>query len=67
MGKYKCSNCNYIYDSERGYKKYGIPPGTDFKDVANDWRCPACGEGKSRYVPYTDRPFPGPGPSLSKE
>jgi len=66
METYKCANCNHFYDPERGDKKHGIPAGTDFKDIPNNWRCPGCGSDKSKYSPYKRRPYPGYGPSFEK-
>ncbi|OPY88523.1 MAG: High molecular weight rubredoxin [Syntrophus sp. PtaU1.Bin208] len=67
MDTYKCANCNHFYNPERGDKKHGIPPGTPFKDIPNDWRCPGCGSDKSKYSPNKPRPFPGYGPTFEKE
>ncbi len=48
---YQCPNpkCNYIYDSEWGDKQAGVPPGTQFEDVPEDWRCPYCGAGREQF------------------
>lgn len=46
--KYQCpgSTCGYIYDPKKGDRKGGIPPGTPFRDLPDNWKCPLCGIGK---------------------
>lgn len=55
---YQCqvSNCGWIYDPDRGDKKGGIPPGVEFRDVPDTWKCPICGASKKTF-----RPLAGPG------
>ena len=50
---YECLNpkCNYIYDPEWGDKKGEIPPGTQFEDMPENWRCPYCGTGREKFRP----------------
>ncbi len=50
--KFQCqatATCGYIYDPDRGDRKGRIPPGTAFRDLPADWKCPACGAGKDRF------------------
>jgi len=49
--KYQCGMCDYIYDPEVGDPDGNIPPGTDFKDIPEDWVCPVCGVGKDQFKP----------------
>ena len=49
--KYKCAKCGYVYDPERGEPKHGIEPGTKFKDLPDNWRCPRCRKGKDLFRP----------------
>jgi flavin reductase (DIM6/NTAB) family NADH-FMN oxidoreductase RutF/rubredoxin len=49
MAKYQCSVCNYIYDPELGDPDSGIPPGTAFEELPDDWVCPVCGAAKSDF------------------
>jgi flavin reductase (DIM6/NTAB) family NADH-FMN oxidoreductase RutF/rubredoxin len=49
MAKYQCSVCNYIYDPELGDPDSGIPPGTPFEELPDDWVCPVCGAAKSDF------------------
>ena len=49
MDKYKCSVCGWIYDPELGDQDGGIPPGTPFEKVPDDWVCPVCGAAKDLF------------------
>jgi rubredoxin len=51
MRKYKCAFCGWIYDPEVGDEKHGIPAGTPFEDLPDDWRCPGCGAEKEYFNP----------------
>ena len=48
--KYQCKVCGYIYDPEEGDPHAGIPPGTAFEDIPDDWECPVCGVTKKDFV-----------------
>ena len=48
MAKMKCP-CKYIYDPEKGDPKQGIPPGTQFEDLPDTWRCPRCKRKKEKF------------------
>ncbi|PIT90304.1 MAG: rubredoxin [Candidatus Komeilibacteria bacterium CG10_big_fil_rev_8_21_14_0_10_41_13] len=54
MQKYICTVCDHIYDPKVGDPDSGIAPGTEFKDIPDDWFCPVCKVGKSYYVPYRE-------------
>ena len=49
MGKYVCDLCGWLYDSETGDSESGIPAGTAFADIPDDWVCPECGAGKEEF------------------
>ncbi len=49
MKKYKCQVCGYLYDPEMGDPDGGIPPGTPFEDIPEDWTCPICGVTKDDF------------------
>lgn len=49
--KYECTACGYIYDPTVGDPDNGIKAGTEFKDLPEDWVCPACGVGKDEFEP----------------
>ncbi|WP_022855307.1 MULTISPECIES: rubredoxin [Thermodesulfobacterium] len=51
MKKYKCSVCGYVYDPANGDPDNGIPAGTPFESLPEDWTCPICGAAKSDFVP----------------
>jgi len=48
---YVCPACGYVYDPEIGDEDSGIPPGTSFDDIPEDWECPVCGVMKSGFIP----------------
>lgn len=47
--KYICLVCGYIYDEALGCPQDGILPGTQWKDVPLNWRCPECDCGKMDF------------------
>ena len=49
MDKYVCNVCGYVYDPEKGDPDNGVPPGTKFEDLPDDWVCPLCGAGKQDF------------------
>jgi rubredoxin len=49
MDKYECQVCGYIYDPAVGDKDGGIPAGTPFEKLPDDWVCPQCGVGKDNF------------------
>ena len=46
---YKCKVCGHIYDEAQGDPDNGIPAGTPFEDLPDDWRCPICQVEKEYY------------------
>ena len=49
LPKYECEVCGYIYDPVEGDQPGGIPPGTAFEDIPDDWTCPICGTTKEDF------------------
>jgi rubredoxin len=49
--RYVCSACGYIYDPAEGDVDNGIPAGTEFADLPEDWVCPVCGVDKDMFEP----------------
>ncbi len=49
---YRCVICGHVYDPAEGDPSTGIPPGTLFADLPEDWVCPDCGAAKSDFEPY---------------
>lgn len=50
--QYICHACGYIYDEAQGDPDGGLPPGTRFADIPEDWACPLCGVTKGDFEPY---------------
>lgn len=44
---YRCEVCNAVYDPAVGDPDNGVPPGTPFESLPDDWVCPDCGAPKS--------------------
>ena len=42
MSKFKCPDCNYIYDEEKGAEHEGYKAGTAWQDIPEDFPCPDC-------------------------
>jgi rubredoxin len=49
MKDWTCMQCGFVYDEEEGLPEQGIPPGTKFEDLPDDWVCPDCGEPKAGF------------------
>ena len=49
-----CTSCGFIYDPDEGDPDGGIPPGTAFDDIPDDWFCPVCGARKQDFEPYDE-------------
>ena len=48
---YVCVVCGFVYDEAKGLPEDGLPPGTRFADIPDDWMCPDCGVGKEDFEP----------------
>ncbi len=46
---YVCTICGYEYNPAEGDPTAGIPPGTPFVDLPEDYRCPICNAGKEYF------------------
>ena len=51
MKLYVCIVCGYIYDPSEGDPDAGIPAGTAFEALPQDWVCPVCGASKDEFSP----------------
>lgn len=49
MKKYICIPCGYVYNPAEGDPDSGIPAGTAFEALPDDWECPICGVGKDEF------------------
>ena len=51
--KWVCKICGFEYDPEKGDPDNGIPAGTAFEDLPEDWTCPLCKHGKQDFEKVT--------------
>lgn len=51
LQKYVCDACGWIYDPEIGDPESGVPAGTPFDEIPDDWVCPECGVSKDMFSP----------------
>jgi Rubredoxin len=51
MSKWRCGSCDYVYDEAHGDPDEGIPPGTEWDALPDDWVCPECGADKEDFTP----------------
>lgn len=49
MKKYVCTLCDWVYDPAVGDPDGGIPAGTAFENIPDDWACPLCGATKDDF------------------
>ena len=50
MKKFRCLVCGYIYDESEGDVSNGVPAGTTFENLSEEWECPICMVGKDQFV-----------------
>jgi flavorubredoxin/rubredoxin len=55
--RYMCPVCRYIYDPAKGDPVGGIPPGTPFENIPDNWVCPICRVSKKMFkaIPAASR------------
>jgi flavorubredoxin/rubredoxin len=51
LTKYMCPVCRYVYDPAKGDPAGGIPPGTPFESLPDNWVCPICRVPKRVFKP----------------
>ena len=44
-----CVVCGFIFNEAEGLPEEGIPAGTRFEDLPDDWCCPDCGVTKADF------------------
>lgn len=49
-GNFICTVCAYVYDPEKGDPDRGIPAGTAFEDLPEEWVCPVCAAAKAFFI-----------------
>ena len=47
--QYECVICGHVYDEAEGDPDSGLPPGTRWEDIPEDWECPNCGMRKADF------------------
>lgn len=62
MAKYMCMVCRFVYDEDVGLPDKGIPAGTKWDDLPDDWICPVCGSPKEEFVLMDDDDTPASKP-----
>lgn len=50
MKQWECQICGFIYDEELGLPEEGVPAGTRWEDIPDDWCCPDCDAGKHDFA-----------------
>ena len=49
LSTHTCTICGFQYNAEEGDPALGIPPGTPFEDLPEDYKCPICNAGKDYF------------------
>lgn len=49
LRKWVCITCGFVFDEALGLPEHGVPAGTRFEDLPEDWLCPECGSGKDYF------------------
>ena len=49
MKSYQCVVCGFIYDENVGMPEEGIPAGTRWNDIPDNWECPDGGVSKADF------------------
>ncbi len=50
LSVHTCTICGFQYNPEEGDPSMGIPPGTPFEDLPEDYKCPICNAGKDYFT-----------------
>jgi alkane 1-monooxygenase len=58
-GRYRCTDCGYVYDEALGCPHEGFAPGTTWAQIPDDWACPDCAvREKPDFVPVAEAAAP---------
>ena len=49
MKTYQCVVCGFVYDESIGMPEDGMPAGTRWNDIPDNWECPDCGVSKADF------------------
>lgn len=56
LQRWLCLGCGFSYDEALGLPEHGLPPGTRWRDIPDNWVCPDCGTPKHAFemvaLPY---------------
>lgn len=47
---WQCLLCSFVYEEALGHPETGVPPGTAWEAVPDDWCCPECGAAKEDFM-----------------
>ena len=50
MKTYQCIVCGFVYDEAAGLPEDGVPAGTRWAELPDDWICPECGAHKADFA-----------------
>jgi rubredoxin len=53
---WRCTQCGSIYDERSGDASAGVPPGTPWHALPDDWRCPDCDAPRAAFRPLAAVP-----------
>ena len=67
MENYVCPICGYVYEPKDGIPHAGIPAGTPFSALPEDWACPICGAEKMMFVPEGGGPEEAAGAAVLED
>ena len=45
-----CLVCGFVYDEAAGLPEDGVPAGTRWAELPDDWICPECGAHKADFA-----------------
>ena len=48
--KYICEHCGFVFDEDEFIPGMGLPEGSGFYDLPDDWSCPPVRRGKGRLL-----------------
>jgi rubredoxin len=49
LHKYKCSECDYVYNESTGDDHSELSAGTLWGEISSEWKCPICGCPKNKF------------------
>jgi len=52
--KWTCTVCDYVYDEALGDPNHGLPPGTRYEAIPDNWSCPDCGVTKADFYCFNE-------------